>query len=551
MTTTRIRFTMKDNKGNIIATATTPPIMITDDHKSNTKHASNSSTVGRKRRRTEYERTRLEPSTPVSSRQGSVCFSTQGDAAVISTVGDAYQSSSFPYFNIPHCNNNASIIPEYYTPLPTPSEERSFGPLNGEPLAPWTAQHRASDSISTPDIPASMPTALPGNVAQTTSTQSDVPYVFPTSVERPTPRLDRLVPNQGPTYGGIEVTILGSGFYRGLTCLFGDRPAVTLCWSATTLVCVLPAALQPGPVVVSFKEHPLIVEGSDVTIFTYYDANDQALLELALQVVGLKMTGKLHDAKRVAMGIVQGDQRQQPAQVQNSGAVQQQVIDALDSVDVQDVSLMNARGHTMLHLAVICGYDDLVRLLVNKGADIEAGDRNGHTPLFLACWKGAKTMIETMLESKGSSLVASKSYTSLISLNESATEQAAAATVKQTRSDPPSRQSSLKIPSLRRFHSLDADVRTAPAKNMEENGLGIVQPKRDSRLYVFWVPLLLGKFLRWSQFGSIDSHITLVFFVVIAVMMAFLYCQVLDKQIFSLVADALPFRPRNFMYHYH
>lgn len=205
----------------------------------------------------------------------------------------------------------------------------------------------------------------------------------------------------------------------------------------------------------------------------------------------------------------------------------------------------------MLHLAVICGYDDLVRLLVNKGADIEAGDRNGHTPLFLACWKGAKTMIETMLESKGSSLVASKSYTSLISLNESATEQAAAATVKQIRSDPPSRQSSLKIPSLRRFHSLDADVRTAPAKNMEENGLGIVQPKRDSRLYVFWVPLLLGKFLRWSQFGSIDSHVTLVFFVVIAVMMAFLYCQVLDKQIFSLVADALPFRPRNFMYHYH
>ncbi|KAI7881167.1 hypothetical protein K492DRAFT_129222, partial [Lichtheimia hyalospora FSU 10163] len=43
-----------------------------------------------------------------------------------------------------------------------------------------------------------------------------------------------------------------------------------------------------------------------IMLFTYYNENDRALMELALQVVGLKMTGKVEDAREIAMRIVQG-----------------------------------------------------------------------------------------------------------------------------------------------------------------------------------------------------------------------------------------------------
>lgn len=109
------------------------------------------------------------------------------------------------------------------------------------------------------------------------------------------PRISRLIPAEGPMQGGIEITILGEGFYPGVTCVFGDTPAVpTHLWSSTTLVCTLPPSSSPGPCVVSFRGVPITVHaGSGVQVFTYIDNSDQKLMELALQVVGLQMTGTL------------------------------------------------------------------------------------------------------------------------------------------------------------------------------------------------------------------------------------------------------------------
>ncbi|GAA5901531.1 hypothetical protein JCM5296_006805 [Sporobolomyces johnsonii] len=122
----------------------------------------------------------------------------------------------------------------------------------------------------------------------------------------PPPRISRLIPAEGPVHGGIEVTVLGENFVRDLTCVFGDSAAVpTHFWSANTLVCVLPPSANPGPVVVGIKGVPLTVEqGTGLQLFTYKDDSDRSLLELALQVVGLKMTGRLEDASAVAMRIV-------------------------------------------------------------------------------------------------------------------------------------------------------------------------------------------------------------------------------------------------------
>lgn len=122
----------------------------------------------------------------------------------------------------------------------------------------------------------------------------------------PTPRISRLIPGEGPVHGGIEVTVLGENFIPDLVCVFGDSAAVpTHFWSSNTLVCVLPPSANPGPVVVGIKGVPLTVEsGTGLQLFTYKDDSDRSLLELALQVVGLKMTGRLEDASAVAMRIV-------------------------------------------------------------------------------------------------------------------------------------------------------------------------------------------------------------------------------------------------------
>ncbi|GAA6019245.1 hypothetical protein JCM10207_005052 [Rhodosporidiobolus poonsookiae] len=122
----------------------------------------------------------------------------------------------------------------------------------------------------------------------------------------PPPRITRIIPGEGPVHGGIEVTVLGENFVQGLVCVFGDSPAVpTHFWSASTLVCNLPPSANPGPVVVGIKGVPLTVDqGTGLQLFTYKDDSDRSLLELALQVVGLKMTGKLENASAIAMRIV-------------------------------------------------------------------------------------------------------------------------------------------------------------------------------------------------------------------------------------------------------
>ncbi|GAA5913803.1 uncharacterized protein JCM6883_003997 [Sporobolomyces salmoneus] len=121
----------------------------------------------------------------------------------------------------------------------------------------------------------------------------------------PPPRINRLIPGEGPVSGGIEVTILGENFVRDLTCLFGDSGAVsTHFWSTNTLVCVLPPSANPGPVFVGMKGVLHNPEQGGLPLFTYKDNSDRNLLELALQVVGLKMTGRLEDASAVAMRIV-------------------------------------------------------------------------------------------------------------------------------------------------------------------------------------------------------------------------------------------------------
>ena len=61
-----------------------------------------------------------------------------------------------------------------------------------------------------------------------------------------------MIPKTGPMVGGIECTVLGHHFAPGMAVFFGNQEATEVhCWSASTLVCRVPASPYPGEVPVT------------------------------------------------------------------------------------------------------------------------------------------------------------------------------------------------------------------------------------------------------------------------------------------------------------
>jgi hypothetical protein len=161
-------------------------------------------------------------------------------------------------------------------------------------------------------------------------------------------------------------------------------------------------------------------------------------MELALQVVGLKMTGKIEDAKNVAMRIVGNVGENSDSQdgvdtrdmmqlastsvpVNNirpllltratgdSGDFESLIVDFLSILDTpldhksptpisSAISHQTASGQTLLHLAAFLGFPALVKFLVSHGIDLDARDRNGYTALHFAVIRGSKACAQLLLE---------------------------------------------------------------------------------------------------------------------------------------------------------
>ena len=70
-----------------------------------------------------------------------------------------------------------------------------------------------------------------------------------------------------------------------------------------------------------------------------------------------------------------------------------------------DVNAKDNGGATPLHYAAMEGHTDVVELLISKGADVNAKDKWGDTPLHDAAYDGHKEVAE-LLVSKGADVSA-------------------------------------------------------------------------------------------------------------------------------------------------
>jgi uncharacterized protein len=68
-----------------------------------------------------------------------------------------------------------------------------------------------------------------------------------------------------------------------------------------------------------------------------------------------------------------------------AGAIERGDFDDVEALVTSEPELANAlfaEGSTPLHLATLCNHKEIVRLLISNGADVNAKDDNGYTPLF-------------------------------------------------------------------------------------------------------------------------------------------------------------------------
>jgi len=71
----------------------------------------------------------------------------------------------------------------------------------------------------------------------------------------------------------------------------------------------------------------------------------------------------------------------------------------LDSkLDCRLADVKDNYGWTPLHWAAMNGHLEVVKYLVENGADVNAKDNNGFTPLSLAAWKGSLNVVKYLFE---------------------------------------------------------------------------------------------------------------------------------------------------------
>lgn len=291
-------------------------------------------------------------------------------------------------------------------------------PSSSGPMACITASHR-SDAQSPQPVDAQPNTDMSAHAQALHRSLLHVPGAIVPAVV--SPRLRRIVPSEGPTSGGIEVTVIGEGFHLGMDVLFADAVATqTTVYNSQLIICVIPPCTtssdRPTVVRVTLRGHH---QPEPQVWFRYKNTDDVALMDLALKVFHHRMTGRLEDSSSIAQAILDGKNYSQEGQQPLVGAQHPQgfgsrstnlelsllsLIDLIDKTDSVILPRYNARqpnGQTMLHIAASLGYHRLVASLLARGVNADLRDRNGLAAMHLACLRGHTKVVRKLLSAGG------------------------------------------------------------------------------------------------------------------------------------------------------
>ena len=220
------------------------------------------------------------------------------------------------YITLPHSGSRA----QYHTQPPTPNENTPmpFGNLNRTASldntnfqafysAPSSAHQSraASPVLQGPNLAAFQRQQSHGVNQNTLALRPSQFQNQPTSAppqsvepERPHPIINKVIPSDGPTSGGIEVSIYGQGFTPGMDVVFGDRIATaTTYWGEKALCCVLPPG-QVGavPVTIAPTHGRQYQNSAPAQAFRYNNENsERQTMEMALRFYAMKLTGSAAD----------------------------------------------------------------------------------------------------------------------------------------------------------------------------------------------------------------------------------------------------------------
>lgn len=327
-----VHFTMIDHQKRVVGEGFSKPIMITDDHK--TASASNrqvTSNAGHDWSRMSPIRNETSPSDSRAPSRRKVANPTkrrpkpydpstklrdsrEGSASSGPSPSTVYSPLPATRSPTPSVLSNllaaSEAVAQIQSQTQTPnipalqsslhSSDTSSPDILSTPLdqscdalmpavVPQSFEHQQSQSalfplqmlpsLSSPPISQQPQPHAPLPIAQPTPAMLlSQAYFFNPNQNIQSPIIHRLIPNMGPTFGGIEVTVLGAHFYADLNlrCVFGDVVAnSTHRWSDNTLVCMLPPTAQPGVVAVWFEG--ILEQGAPPSLFTYSDESDRAL----------------------------------------------------------------------------------------------------------------------------------------------------------------------------------------------------------------------------------------------------------------------------------
>ncbi|KAJ2878167.1 SPT3 Dosage dependent suppressor of Ty-induced promoter mutations-like protein, partial [Coemansia asiatica] len=278
-------------------------------------------------------------------------------------------------------------------------------------------------------------------------------------------RIAQMMPAQGPVVGGTSVLIAGRGFHPNIAVYFGTAQASRVqVLSSFNMTCVLPPSKASGPVAVRIRDlstmtvyegngsvadlNSSTLQSSNHSIFTYINDTDQAMLELALQIIGLLPNDKSSSASGTSAspqmspvmqtrspgssrmssptGAAQQNAKNKIIQDQSIMGVLRALRTANDSHDMEEIeahllkllstvlsrsiiesSRLNtaheATGRLLIHFASLLGMVNLARFLVSNGALFDETDNSGMTALHLACMYNENASVVELLLNSGAS----------------------------------------------------------------------------------------------------------------------------------------------------